>query len=215
MLTIAIAKGRILKKSADILLKMGYELNDDLNYTRKLIIESLDGKLRVFLVKPGDVPTYVEHGAADLGITGKDVLLEEGRPLYEILDLGFAACKLAAAGYAGSSIENISPAKIRVATKYPNIAREYFQNQGESIEIIKLCGSVELGPLAGLSDVIVDIVESGKTLAENGLSVLFDMYPVSARLVANRVSFKTKYKEIKPFADGIKEVLSKEAQTND
>ena len=159
--------------------------------TRKLVFADEKRKFRFILVKASDVPTYVEYGAADIGIVGKDTLIESGKNLYEVLDLGFGACKMAVAGPEAMRGKLEGRNIMRVASKYPEIAREYFhRSKGQTVDIIKLNGSVELGPLVGLSDVIVDIVESGKTLYENGLAVLEDVCPLSARLVVNRVSMK-------------------------
>ena len=166
--------------------------------------------MRYLLVKPTDVPVYVDHGVADLGVVGKDTLLEAGRPLYEMLDLRYGKCDICVAGYAEKKREEITSAVTRVATKYPRIAKMYYQQKGENIEIIKLNGSIELGPILGLSDVIVDIVESGRTLKENGLSVLETVCAVSARLVVNRVSLKTKYEAIAPLIAKMKEELEAE-----
>ena len=164
--------------------------------------------VRFILVKPSDVPTYVDHGVADLGIVGKDTLLEAGRELYEVLDLGFGKCRLCIAGYPGEPGGSVNRATFRVATKYPNIARSYYDSRGQTIEIIELHGSVELGPVIGLSDVILDIVESGSTLRANGLTVLEDICDVSARLVVNRVAMKTKRERIRQIIDGLGALLA-------
>lgn len=188
--TFALPKGRLGEQTVELLSRAGVDCSVLQSETRKLILENTSGLYRFLLVKPADVPAYVYYGAADLGVVGRDTLLEENLPLYEMLDLGFGACKLAVAGLPGA-LQGKTGA-LRVATKYPNIARRYFEPRGMSLEIIKLNGSVELGPLAGLSDVIVDIVESGRTLRANGLEVLEEVCPVSARLVVNRVSLKTR-----------------------
>jgi len=190
-LTMALAKGRLTELSIDLLERAGIDCTELKGKTRKLILTDEKNKIRFFLAKPADVPTYVEYGAADIGIVGKDTLLEEGRDLYEVLNLGFAACKMCVAGpkelVAGMDNLTIS----RVATKYPEIAKEYFRHKRrESVEIIKMNGSVELAPLVGLSEVIVDLVETGKTLKENGLVVLDAFADISARMVVNRVSMK-------------------------
>jgi ATP phosphoribosyltransferase len=210
LITIALAKGRLAEKAVELFEKIGIDCSEIEESSRKLILHSKDRAVRFIMVKPSDVPTYVEHGAADMGISGKDTLLEEGKSLYEMLDLKFGRCRLAVAGYPEKKDLWITHAHTRVATKYPNIARNYFSKRGETIEIIKLNGSVELGPLIGLSDVIVDIVESGRTLAENGLEVLEEICPVSARLVVNRVSLKTKHNEIKRIIDGMQGLLEQE-----
>lgn len=196
-LNIALSKGRLAELSAEFLKTAGIDCTDLDTGTRKLILTDENSKVRFFLVKPADVPVYVEYGAADMGIVGKDTLLEEGRNLYEVLDLGFAACKMVVAGPAHleKNIDSIS--NKRVATKYPNITREYFEHKKrETVEIIKLNGSVELAPLVGLSELIVDLVESGRTLRENGLIVYETIAQVSARLVVNRVSMKIENERI-------------------
>ncbi len=189
-LTIALAKGRLATEAIRILEQCGLRLEGLKNPSRKLVLTDDDHKISFILVKPSDVPTYVDHGVADIGIAGKDTLMEENLPLYEMLDMGLGACRLSVAGFADM------PPRIghtlKVATKYPNIALEFYAAKGENIEIIKLHGSVELGPLVGLSDVILDIVESGSTLKANGLRVLEDVCDISARLVVNPVSLKTK-----------------------
>lgn len=207
MITIALAKGRLADKAIELLEQIGIDCSEVKEPSRKLILYSKDKNVRFIMVKPSDVPTYVEHGVADMGIAGKDTLLEEGKSLYEMLDLKFGKCRIAVAGFPEKRDLWITHAHTRVATKYPNIARNYFSQRGETIEIIKLNGSVELGPLIGLSDIIVDIVESGKTLEENGLEILEEICTVSARLVVNRVSLKTKHSEIKRIIDGIQGIL--------
>ncbi len=207
MITIALPKGRLGDKAIEILQRSIKGLDNLDLASRKLIFYSQDLGIRFLLVKPSDVPTYVEYGVADIGIAGKDTLMEEGRHLYEMLDLGFGKCKMVVAGFPEKKDSWITKSHTRVATKYPNIAKSYFSGIGETIEIIKLNGSVELGPLVGLSDVIVDIVESGRTLKENGLVVLEEICPISARLVVNRVSLKTKNKPIKDIIDSIQKVL--------
>lgn len=204
MITIALAKGRLAEHAAALLAGAGIDCSALLAPSRKLILYNADETVRFILVKPSDVPTYVEYGVADLGVAGKDTLLEEGKSLFEMLDLKFGRCRMVVAGYPEKKDLWITHAHTRVATKYPNIARDYFSQRGETIEIIKLNGSVELGPLIGLSDVIVDIVESGRTLAENGLVVLEEICAISARLVVNRVSLKTKQAEIRAVMDGLK-----------
>ncbi|MDR3050677.1 MAG: ATP phosphoribosyltransferase [Oscillospiraceae bacterium] len=194
-LTIALAKGRLAEQTVGLLQAVGVDCSDLRDPGRKLVFADAAHGYRFILVKPGDVPTYVDHGVADIGVVGKDTLLEENRPLYELLDLGFGACRLCVAGFPGG--EGQTGANFRVATKYPNIARGYYAAQGRSIEIIKLSGSVELGPLVGLSDVIVDIVESGGTLRANGLEVLETIGLVSARAVVNVVALKTKGQKIR------------------
>jgi ATP phosphoribosyltransferase len=209
-LNIALPKGRIGNLAVELFEECGLDCSEINEDTRKLILNDEKNKIRFFLVKPSDVPTYVEYGSADIGIVGKDTLMEEGRHLYEVLDLGFGACNLVVAGPEGlkGNLEKLN--NKRVATKYPRVAREYFEHKkNESIEVIKLNGSVELAPLVGLSEVIVDIVESGKTLKDNGLVVLEIIAQVSARLVVNRVSFKMKSEKINLLIEGLKNVLEK------
>lgn len=190
-LTVALAKGRLAELSIDLFSDYGMDCAEMKEKTRKLIFTDEKNKMKFILVKASDVPTYVEYGAADIGIVGKDTLLEENRNLYEMINLGFGACKMAVCGRAEMKDKLFSINNLRVASKYPKIAQSYFQDEkGQTIELIKLNGSVELAPLVGLSDVIVDIVESGKTLAENGLEALYDICPLSARFVVNKVSMK-------------------------
>ena len=206
-LTVALAKGRLATLSADIFLKIGLnceEVKD--KHTRKLIFTDEENKMKFILVKASDVPTYVEYGAADIGVVGKDTLLEEGRNLYEVLDLNFGKCRMCVCGLPEIKDKLDSMNNIRVATKYPNIARNYYQTiKKQSIEILKLHGSIELAPLVGLSEVIVDIVESGATLKENGLSVLTEICDLSARLVVNRVSMKMERERIGNLINKIRE----------
>lgn len=205
VITLALAKGRLAEQTFDLLEKMGIDCSEPRNPGRQLVLWDKENNIRFILVKPSDVPTYVDHGVADLGVVGKDTLLEAGRPLYEVLDLTFGRCKLAIAGYPEPRTGNVTRATFRVATKYPNVARSYYGAQGRTIEIIELHGSVELGPVIGLSDVILDIVETGSTLRANGLAVLEDVCDVSARLVCNRVSLKTKRDRIRWLIDGLGE----------
>lgn len=204
--TIALAKGRLGEKSMDILENCGVDCSQVRNAGRKLVFYDEQGGYKFLLVKPSDVPTYVDHGVADIGIVGKDTLLEANRPLYEMLDLHMGQCRLCIAGPKGAAPRE--GGILRIATKYPNIALNYFNSQGISVEIIKLNGSVELGPVTGLSDVILDIVESGKTLVANGLEVMYTICPVSARLVVNQVSLKTKGAKIKPLIEKMREHIA-------
>ena len=207
-LTIALSKGRLADLSVEILGKAGIDCSEYADESRKLIFTDEARKIKFFLVKPADVPTYVEYGAADMGVAGKDTLLEEGRNLYEVLNLGFGACRMVLAGPAGLAGKLDGLNNKRVATKYPRIAREYFEHKRrESVEVIKLSGSVELAPLAGLSEVIVDIVESGRTLKENGLVILDTICDISARMVVNRVSMKMESTRINPLIEGLKRQL--------
>ena len=191
-ITVALAKGRLAEYAAGIYEKAGYDVSALKEKSRKLIFTDEANGVKFILVKASDVPCYVEYGAADVGIVGKDTILEEGRSLYEVLNLDFGKCRMCVCGPESAKdklISNLST--LKVATKYPNIAKDYFMNvKMQSCEIIKLNGSVELAPIVGLSDVIVDIVESGKTLEENGLAVLADICNLSARLIVNRVSMK-------------------------
>ncbi len=207
-LNIALAKGRLAKQAADLFANAGIDTSGLLEDTRKLIITDEENKVRFFLVKPSDVPTYIEYGAADIGICGRDTLLEEGRDLYEVIDLGIGKCRMCVAGPESLKGKLDSLPSKRVATKYPNISREYYQRvKGESVEIIELSGSVELAPLVGLSEVIVDIVESGKTLQENGLVVLETICDISARMIVNKVSMKIERLRISKILDSIRKQL--------
>ena len=191
-LTFALAKGRMAKKTMELFEKIGLsceEMKDE--HTRKLIFVNEELNMRFFLAKANDVPTYVEYGAADIGIVGKDTILEEGRRLYEVLDLGIGKCRMCVCGPEEAREKLLHHELIRVATKYPNIAKDYFYNKKhQTVEIIKLNGSIELAPIVGLSEVIVDIVETGSTLRENGLTVLEEIVDLSARVVVNQVSMK-------------------------
>lgn len=176
--------------------------------SRKLIFVNEELKLKFFLAKGPDVPTYVEYGAADIGIVGKDTILEEGRKMYEVLDLGFGKCKMCVCGPAEAKELLQHHELIRVATKYPNIAKDYFYNKKhQTVEIIKLNGSIELAPIVGLSEVIVDIVETGTTLRENGLTVLEEVCPLSARMVVNQVSMKMENERINKIINDLKAIL--------
>ncbi len=207
-INVALAKGRLADSSVRFFEKIGINCAGLHGDTRKLIFTDDASKFRFYLVKPVDVPTYVEYGAADLGIVGKDTLLEEARDLYEVLDLGFAKCRMVLAG-PDNLKDNINRmSHKRVATKYPRIAREYFAHKrGETVEIIRLGGSVELAPLVGLSELIVDLVETGNTLKDNGLVVYDTIADLSARLVVNRVSMKMKSEEIGKIIEGFRAIL--------
>jgi len=201
-LTIALAKGRLAEITMDILEQCGIDCAALKEETRKLVLCDETNKVKFLLVKPSDVPTYVDYGVADIGFIGKDTLMEENRPLYEVLDLHFAKCKLSVAGYPHTNIYDKTKA-LKVATKYPHIAEKFFHAKEIAIEIIPLHGSVELAPITGLSDVILDIVESGKTLRANGLDILEDVCDISARLVVNQVSLKTKSARIRDLVSKI------------
>lgn len=190
-LTVALAKGRLAELAMDIFTSIGMDCSEMKEKTRKLIFTDEKNKMKFILVKASDVPTYVEYGAADIGIVGKDTILEENRNLYEMVDLGFGKCRMCVCGPIDLRDKLDDIKELKVASKYPAIAKHYFQDVKEqTIDIIKLNGSVELAPLVGLSDVIVDIVETGKTLKENGLDVLETVCDLSARLVVNKVSMK-------------------------
>jgi ATP phosphoribosyltransferase len=210
MLTIALAKGRLAKYTIDLFERCGVDTAELKQDSRKLVHYDERSRMRFIFVKPADVPVYVYRGVADIGIAGKDTLLEAGLPLYEMLDLKYAACKICVAGYADHESERITANLTRVATKYPRITQMFYDGKGEDIEIIKLNGSIELAPILDLSDVIVDIVESGRTIRENGLSILETVCDVSARLVVNQVSLKTKTARISPLIAAMKEELEVE-----
>ena len=211
-LTVALTKGRLANKTMEMFEKAGItceEMKD--KDSRKLIFTNEELGLRFFLAKGPDVPTYVEYGAADIGIVGKDTILEEGRKLYEVMDLGFGKCKMCVCGYKDAAPLLQHHKLIRVATKYPNIAKDYFYNKKhQTVEIIKLNGSIELAPIVGLSEVIVDIVETGSTLKENGLKVLEEVCPLSARMVVNQVSMKMENERIRKLIEDLRRVLQEE-----
>ena len=210
-LTFALAKGRLAKKTLTYLEKIGIEMEEMKDPdTRKLIFVNEDLKIKMFLSKASDVPTYVEYGAADIGVVGKDTILEEGRKLYEVMDLGFGKCKMCVCGPESARELLQHQQLIRVASKYPNIAKDYFNNiKHQTVEVIKLHGSVELAPIVGLSEVIVDIVETGTTLKENGLTVLEEICPLSARVVVNQVSMKMENERITGILNALKKVMGK------
>lgn len=209
-LSIAFSKGRLTDLSIELFENIGFDCSELKVSSRKLIFTDEKNKIKFFLAKPSDVPTYVDYGAADIGIVGKDTLLEEGRRLYEVLNLGFGACKMVVAGPAHLMGKLDQLNNKRVATKYPRIAREYFEHKRkESIEIIKLNGSVELAPLVGLSEVIVDLVETGNTLKENGLVVLDKIADISARMIVNRVSMKMESERINYIINSVRKQLEK------
>ncbi len=208
-LTIALTKGRLADKTLDLFEKAGItcdEIRD--KETRKLIFVNEELRLRFFLSKGPDVPTYVEYGAADIGISGRDIIIEEGRQLYEVLDLGIGKCRMCVCGPEEAAEHLKTHEMIRVATKYPNIAKDYFYNKKhQTVDIIKLNGSIELAPIVGLSEVIVDIVETGGTLRENGLTVLEEICPLSARMVVNQVSMKMENERISKLIDDLRKVI--------
>lgn len=211
-LTFALGKGRLAKKALELFEQIGItceEMKD--KDTRKLIFVNEELKFRFFLAKGPDVPTYVEYGAADIGIVGKDTILEEGRNIYEVLDLGFGKCRMCICGPEKARDLLQHHELIRVATKYPHIAKDYFYNKKhQTVEIIKLNGSIELAPIVGLSEVICDIVETGSTLRENGLTVLEEVCPLSARMVVNQVSMKMENERITKLISDLKNVIKTE-----
>jgi ATP phosphoribosyltransferase len=198
-LTFALPKGRLGDSAIKQFEMIGMASSIEKD-SRKLIFIDEEKKLRYMFVKPVDVITYVENGVADIGVIGKDSIIEEEADVYELLDLGFGQCKFSIAGYPGHTLHQRDTV-LRIATKYPKVTLNYFQKRNQPIEIIKLNGSVELAPLVGLSDVIVDIVETGSTLKANGLVILEDMFEISAKLIANRVSYRFKYDRIKTLID--------------
>ena len=202
-ISIALPKGRLGEKTYAMLEELGYGCPGVMDNSRKLIFEDEAATVRYFWVKPSDVAIYVEHGAADVGVVGRDILLEYQPDVYELTDLGFGKCRMCVAGP-----ENVTPSAdraLRIATKFVHIAKSYYHARSREIEIIKLNGSIELAPIMGLSDVIVDIVETGKTLYENNLEVLETIVPISARLIANMASMKFKGEQIERIRQGLAE----------
>ena len=193
-LNIALPKGRLGEKAYSIFEKAGYDCSEITENSRKLIFENSGKKIRFFWVKPSDVSIYVERGAADLGVAGKDIILEYSPDVYELLDLGIGKCRMAVA--AKKDYREDPEKTLRVATKFVKITRDYYSSIGRDIDVIKLNGSIELAPILDLSDVIVDIVETGTTLKENDLEVREEILPISARLISNKVSYKFKFDEI-------------------
>lgn len=208
-LTFALGKGRLAKQTLEIFEKIGITCEEMKNKdSRKLIFVNEELKLRFFLSKGPDVPTYVEYGAADIGIVGKDTILEEGRKVHEVMDLGYGACRMCVCGPKSAAPLLKHHELIRVATKYPNIAKDYFYNtKHQTVEIIKLNGSIELAPIVGLAEVIVDIVETGSTLRENGLAVLEEVCPLSARMIVNPVSMRMESERIKDLISRLRTVI--------
>lgn len=208
-LTFALGKGRLADQTLELFEKIGItceEMKD--KHSRKLIFVNEALKLRFFLAKGPDVPTYVEYGAADIGVVGKDTILEEGRKVHEVLDLGYGKCRMCVCGYKDAAPLLWHHELIRVATKYPNITKDHFYNtKHQTVEIIKLNGSIELAPIVGLSEVIVDIVETGTTLKENGLEILEEVCPLSARMIVNPVSMRMENSRIKSLLAQLKEQL--------
>ncbi|MDR6999475.1 ATP phosphoribosyltransferase [Neobacillus niacini] len=210
LLTIAMPKGRIFEEAVVLLRKADYKLPPEFEDSRKLIIDIEEEGLRFILAKPMDVPTYVEHGVADVGIAGKDVMLEEDRDVYELLDLKISSCYLAVAGLPDTKMNDVAP---KVATKYPKVAAAYFREQGEQVEIIRLNGSIELAPIIGLADRIVDIVSSGRTLKENGLVEYERIVDVTSRIIVNPVSYRIKDAKINELVSRLNEVVSVEVNS--
>lgn len=207
MISVALPKGRLGNKVFDIFAKIGYDCDEMHSDSRQLVFTSEENGISYFLVKPSDVSIYVEHGAADIGIVGKDILLEYEPDVYELLDLGIGKCRMCVAGM--NDFEDNTDVALRVATKFVNIAKTYYKSINRDIEIIKLNGSIELAPLLDLSDVIVDIVETGTTLKENNLDVLTEILPISARLIANKASYKFKTEEINKIVTKFSEEIKK------
>jgi len=204
LLTIAMPKGRIFEEAAELLRQADFQLPPEFDDSRKLIVDIPEENMRFILAKPMDVTTYVEYGVADLGIAGKDVMLEEERDVYELLDLNISKCHLAVAGLPNAKKSEIAQ---KVATKYPNVASTYFREQGEQVEIIKLNGSIELAPLIGLADRIVDIVSTGQTLKENGLVELKHIEDITSRLIVNPVSYRLKDERIDDLVNRLAQVV--------
>ncbi|WP_318616488.1 ATP phosphoribosyltransferase [Priestia megaterium] len=204
LLTIAMPKGRIFEEAAELLRQADFQLPPEFDDSRKLIVDIPEENMRFILAKPMDVNTYVEYGVADLGIAGKDVMLEEERDVYELLDLNISKCHLAVAGLPNAKKSEIAQ---KVATKYPNVASTYFREQGEQVEIIKLNGSIELAPLIGLADRIVDIVSTGQTLKENGLVELEHIEDITSRLIVNPVSYRLKDERIDDLVNRLAQVV--------
>ncbi len=208
MLTVALPKGRLLDKTVQFLARAGIEVPEDILSSRRLIAPDATGRYRLLLVKPMDLPTYVEYGVAAAGICGRDVLMEVSPDLHQPLDLRFGGCKLVLAGKPGDTVANHNLlSTTRVATKYPRVAEQFFRARGLPAEVIYLSGSVELAPNLGLAEVIVDLVETGRTLAENGLVVLEEIAESSARVTINRASFHTQYGEVQDFLARMRSAL--------
>ncbi|MCP4979962.1 MAG: ATP phosphoribosyltransferase [Gammaproteobacteria bacterium] len=204
-LTIALAKGRILNDTLPLLERAGIKPKDNLSTSRKLIFATNREDVKLVLIRSADVPTYVQYGAADLGVAGKDVLAEHGgEGLYERVDLKIAPCKMMTAGFAGRPLPS---GRLKVATKYPEITRQFFLQRGRQVELIKLYGSMELAPIVGLADIIVDLVESGNTLKANGLTPLEHIMDISSRLIVNRASLKMKNKPVRDLIDSIEKAV--------
>lgn len=210
MINVALPKGRLGQKVYDMFERAGYPCPSIKEDNRKLIFENEEAGVRYFWVKPSDVTIYVERGAADIGVAGKDILLEYEPEVYELLDLNLGKCRMAVA--AKSTFRDNTERTLKVATKFPNIARTFYEKESRDIDIIKLNGSIEIAPILGLSDVIVDIVETGKTLKENDLEVVKTIVPISARLIANKAGFKFKTAEIEQIRDSLASQLKEKEE---
>ena len=209
-LTLALSKGRILKDTLPLLKKASIELLEDPEESRKLIFPTTHADVRILILRASDVPTYVEHGAADFGVAGKDVLMEHGSSnLYELLDLQIAKCRLMTAGQVGLQLPS---RRLRIATKYVNVTRAFFASRGEQVDVIKLYGSMELAPLVGLGDLIVDVVDTGNTLKANGLEPRQEICQVSSRLIVNQVSYKRKFALLEPIIESFKQSVADNTQ---
>ncbi|MCL1623699.1 ATP phosphoribosyltransferase [Moraxella sp. Tifton1] len=206
-LTIALSKGRILDETLPLFDRAGIRPLEDMNKSRKLIFQTSSPAVRFLLLRASDVPTYVAHGAADVGISGKDVLMEYDGDVYELLDLNIAKCRLMTAGVKGAVLPK---RRLRIATKYAKVAKDYFASRGEQVDIIKLYGSMELAPLVGLGDLIVDVVDTGNTLRANGLEPLEEICQVSSRLIANPVSHKRKLAQLEPILEILHDAVKKQ-----
>ncbi len=208
-ITIAIPKGRILEESVELFGKIGIDCRELLSDSRKLIFENAEQRMRYMIVRATDVPTYVEYGSADLGIVGKDTLMEQGKDVYEPLDLKFGYCRMMVAEPANLA-KNDDPSgwsNVRIATKYPHVTESYFASKGIQVEIIKLYGSIELAPLVGLTERIVDLVSTGETMRQNGLVEVEHIADITTRLIVNRASLKTKHERISGIIQGLEKVL--------
>ncbi|MFI5303822.1 MAG: ATP phosphoribosyltransferase [Nitrospiria bacterium] len=208
-LTIALSKGRLLSESIDLLNKMGVFHSELLTNSRRLMFDIPGQKIRLLLIRAGDVPTYVEYGAADIGISGKNILMEDDKELFEPLDLKFGHCRIMVAEPMGSELtRRKNPAKLKIATKYPHITEKYFSQKGIPVELIKLGGSIELAPMLGLADQIVDLVSTGATLKAHNLRIVDEIASSTARLIVNRASLKLKHKRVYGLIDEIRRIIS-------
>ena len=210
VIKLALAKGRLAEETLKLLERAGISCPEMKEKSRKLVFESEQNNVRYLLVKPADVAIYVEHGAADVGIVGKDILTEAAADVYELLDTGLGRCRMCVAAPAGYRDDPSRP--VRVATKFVNIAKRYYASMGRDIDIIKLNGSIELAPILGLSDVIVDIVETGTTLRENGLQVVTEFMPISARFIANKASYQFKHRQMDTMLEKLRDTLHKQEE---